>query len=122
MARTPPKHLKSGQAAEDHALRYLTRHGLKLLTRNYRSPHGEIDLIMHERGTLVFVEVRYRRSTKFGLAAETVDARKQARLRATAEHYLLNIKGTSDQPCRFDVVTLGGNPVKGTVDWYPDAF
>jgi putative endonuclease len=122
MARMPAKHLQSGQAAEDHARRYLARRGLKLLTRNYRSPHGEIDLIMRERGTLVFVEVRYRRNARFGLAAETVDPRKQARLRATAEHYLMNTKGASDQPCRFDVVALGGDPTKGTITWYPDAF
>lgn len=122
MARMPAKQLQSGREAEDHARRYLARRGLKLLTRNCRSPNEEIDLIMRERDMLIFGEVRYRRNTQFGLAAETVDLRKQARLRATAEHYLMNTKGTSDKPCRFDVVALGGDPANGSINWYPDAF
>ncbi|KPK49907.1 MAG: hypothetical protein AMS22_12950 [Thiotrichales bacterium SG8_50] len=122
MARKPAKHLQSGLKAEDQAQRYLARRGLKLLTRNYRSPYGEIDLIMRDRNVLVFVEVRYRRDARFGLAAETVDSRKQARLRATAEHYLINTKGACEHPCRFDVVALAGDPAKGSLNWYPDAF
>jgi len=122
MARMPAKHLQSGREAEDHARRYLARRGLKLVTRNYRSPYGEIDLIMRERDMLVFVEVRFRQNTEFGLAAETVGPRKQARLRATAEHYLMNTKGASDKPCRFDVVALAGDPTNGSINWYPDAF
>ena len=118
----PAKHLQHGQLAEDRAQRYLRKQGLKLVARNYRSPYGEIDLIMRQRETLVFVEVRYRCNQIFGLAAETVDWRKQKKLRSTAEHYLQSEKSSHDRPCRFDVISLSGNNRNGTIDWYPDAF
>ena len=118
----PAKHLQHGQQAEERARRYLCKQGLKLVTRNYRSPYGEIDLIMRERETLVFVEVRYRRNQAFGLAVETVDWRKQHKLRATAEHYLQNEKTSRDRPCRFDIMAISGDNKNGTIDWYPDAF
>ncbi|MEE8388193.1 MAG: YraN family protein [Acidiferrobacterales bacterium] len=118
----PAKHLQHGRLAEERARRYLRKQGLKLVVRNYRSPYGEIDLIMRERETLVFVEVRYRRHQAFGLPAETVDWRKQNKLRATAEHFLQNKKNLRDCPCRFDVMTISGDHKNGTIDWYPDAF
>jgi putative endonuclease len=95
---------------------------LRLIERNYRSPHGEIDLIMSEDPMLIFVEVRFRRNEKFGLAAETVDRNKQRKLHACAEHYLLHNKRLSNRPCRFDVVTLTGDPATGELRWYADAF
>lgn len=122
MARMPAKHLQHGQRAERRAQRYLRKQGLKLVTCNYRSPYGEIDLIMRQQEMLVFVEVRYRHSQIFGLAAETVDWRKQKKLRATAEHYLQNDKSSRDRPCRFDVISLSGDNRNGTINWYPDAF
>ncbi len=126
MARTPPKHLRQGQKAEAQAKRYLIKRGLKLVTRNYRSPYGEIDLIMREHDALVFVEVRYRQNQKYGLAGETVDYRKQNRIRATAEHYLLANQDCSDRPCRFDVIALSGNldgkMHENDVCWYINAF
>lgn len=118
----PAKHLQHGQKAEARAYRFLRKQGLALIARNYHSPYGEIDLIMRQQETLVFIEVRYRRNQAFGLAAETVDWRKQKKLRATAEHYLQNEKSSRDRPCRFDVVSLGGDNKNGTIDWYPDAF
>lgn len=118
----PARHLQHGQQAEERARRYLRKQGLKLVTQNYRSPYGEIDLIMRERETLVFIEVRYRRHKAFGLPAETVDWRKQRKLRATAEHYLQNNRKSGDRPCRFDVMTISGDHKNGTIDWYPDAF
>src|SRR3990170_8104422 len=90
MKRDSPTNLSRGRKAEDIACTRLQQAGLALAERNYRSPFGEIDLVMQERDTLVFVEVRYRARGDFGSAAETVDARKQARLRATAEHYRQN--------------------------------
>ena len=80
--------LRDGHAAETMACRHLEMHGLKLLERNVRSPYGEIDLVMRDGVSLVFVEVRRRGSERFGTPAETVGPRKQQRLRATAEHYL----------------------------------
>jgi putative endonuclease len=120
MARTPP-HLRDGSAAERRAEQHLRRQGLRLVARNVRSPFGEIDLVMHHGQVIVFVEVRYRRHTGFGDPVETVDRRKQGRLRASAEHYLRQL-ADGDRPCRFDVVTLSGDPKNGTIAWYQNAF
>ena len=83
-----PPHLSSGEAAEEAALRWLEQQGLGLVTRNYRCKAGEIDLVMQDGESLVFVEVRYRRHAGFGSAAESVGTAKQRRLRLAAEHYL----------------------------------
>jgi putative endonuclease len=115
-----------GRAAEDCACRYLQQRGLKLLERNYHCRLGEIDLIMHDAGTTVFVEVRYRKSAKFGSGAESIDARKQRKLFASATHYLQKNKQAANQPCRFDVISLtpgalhGNNP--NDIQWISNAF
>lgn len=96
------EHLRTGRAAEDWVLNHMERQGMQLLQRNYRSRFGEIDLIMQDEATVVFVEVRYRRSTTHGHAIETVDRRKQDRLRATANCYLTARRWRG--PVRFDVV------------------
>lgn len=116
-----PKRLK-GDAIERLACRHLERQGLTLIERNYRSPFGEIDLVMQHQGVVVFVEVRYRRHTRYGLPAETVDGRKQARLRATAEHYLQHDGRASNRPCRFDIVAVTDDPDGERLDWLQNAF
>ena len=113
------EHLEQGKTAEDKALSYLQRHGLRLLQRNYRSRGGEIDLIMQQAGTLVFVEVRYRKSSRFGSAAESVTAAKQHKLLNTASHFLQQ-RGM-DAPCRFDVVGISGSH-QTEIEWIRDAF
>jgi len=100
-------------------MRHLQRHGLKLLARNFRARGGEIDLIMQQARTLVFVEVRYRQSLKFGTPLETVTVSKQRRLIAAAAHYL-QTRGV-DLPCRFDVVGISGADQE-RIDWIRDAF
>lgn len=117
-----PINLSRGHNAEELACHRLQREGLRLSARNYRSPFGEIDLIMLERDTLVFVEVRYRSNADFGTPAETVDARKQARLRATAEHYLQNTPRASKKACRFDIVAITGNGEAGNFRWLQNVF
>jgi putative endonuclease len=89
--------------------------------RNYRSPYGEIDLIMRERDTLVFVEVRFRKTPDFGIPAETVDAREQAKLRAMAEHYLQRTPRASKKACRFDIVAISEDG-DDSLSWYRNAF
>jgi uncharacterized protein (TIGR00252 family) len=79
-----------GQWAEDLAAHHLRGLGLKELHRNYLCRGGEIDIIMQEKATLVFIEVRYRRSGLYGGARETLGARKKARLLRAASHYLLS--------------------------------
>lgn len=122
MTTGSPINLSRGHRAEILASVRLQQQGLRLAARNYRSPFGEIDLIMQERDTLVFVEVRYRSNTAFGSPAETVDARKQARLRATAEHYLQNTPRASKKACRFDIVAITGDGEDGNFRWLRDVF
>ena len=109
-----------GKDAETRAWHYLQARGLQLLQRNYRSKRGEIDLVMQDADSLVFVEVRYRRQTQFGSALESVDRRKQARLVACARHYMQAYPEVASQPCRFDVVSINGSP--GTIEWVRNAF
>lgn len=106
-----------GQAAEALAARYLESQGLQILTRNYRCRAGEIDLIAQQHDTLVFVEVRLRRSQRFGGAAESVDRPKQMRLLRAARHYLAG----RELRCRFDVLLLATlEPLQ--IEWLRDAF
>jgi putative endonuclease len=95
-----------GQAAEQAALEYLSRAGLTLVARNWRCRQGEIDLIMRDGDTLVFVEVRQRSSPGFGGAAASIGQAKQQRLLRSAQHYLQTLP--SVPPCRFDAICFDG--------------
>ncbi len=96
---------------------YLRQRGLRLIACNYRCRFGEIDLVMREAETLVFVEVRFRKSSRYGTPAETIDAHKQRRLAATASYYLR--EHPTNSPCRFDVLAVSGND---NIVWIRDAF
>ncbi len=82
----------SGALAEQVAAQYLLQQGLKLLQTNYRCRFGEIDLILQDGETCVFTEVRLRSQAAFGGAAASIDARKQAKLIRTAQHFLSGLK------------------------------
>jgi putative endonuclease len=112
----------SGAEAERLAQKHLEQAGLRLRERNYRSPFGEIDLVMEHGETLVFVEVRMRTRPEYGAPAETVDHRKQGRLRRTAEHYLQHEPRTSNRPCRFDIVAITQTREGERLEWLRDAF
>ena len=99
------------------AAKYLAQNGLALLEQNYHSRFGEIDLIMRDQHTLVFIEVRQRSSNRFGGALVSVDQRKQQKIILTAQHYL-SIH-PDDSPCRFDVVALDNDH---HIQWVKDAF
>ena len=112
-----------GDAGEARALAHLVRHGLTLVQRNYRvaagprARGGEVDLILRERdGTLVFVEVRLRKSTAYGGAAASIGATKQRRIVWAAQHFLRTLN--SQPPCRFDVVAIDGD----RLEWLRGAF
>lgn len=94
--------------AEGVARRYLEARGYRLLTQNYRTRRGEIDLVMRHGGTLVFVEVRQRSRSDYGGPAESIGARKRRRLRLAAQHYLAFRCRRPDPPARFDAVLLFG--------------
>ncbi len=106
-----------GSEKEQLGCRYLEGRGLRLVARNYRCRHGELDLVMRDGDTLVFVEVRFRRSTGFGGAASSVDGHKQQRLALAAGHYLQS--HPSPLACRFDVLAIGAGD---HINWIKDAF
>ncbi|MBB5212175.1 YraN family protein [Microbulbifer hydrolyticus] len=111
-----------GNRMEAIAERHLTNAGLRIVERNFRGRFGEIDLIARDGGTLVFVEVRYRRNRRFGGAGVSVDFRKQRKLLTTANGYLQYRK--IDCPCRFDVITIerGDHKESLDIDWIQNAF
>jgi putative endonuclease len=106
-----------GAQAEDQALRFLLGQGLKLKQRNYACRLGEIDLILLDGKTVVFVEVRMRSTRSFGGAAESITARKRGRLVAAARHYLAHQLTTP--ACRFDAVLIERD---GALEWIRDAL
>lgn len=122
-ARTSrPRQLTSkqtGDAWESAARDWLQSKGLHFIAANVHERGGEIDLIMREGNTIVFVEVRYRRSAQFGGAAASVIRSKQHKLLQTARLWLARHNGSFDTvDCRFDVLAFTGNDV----EWFKDAF
>lgn len=111
-----------GARVEALARDFLQRHGLTAVAANANYRGGELDLVMRDGDTLVFVEVRYRRSTAFGGAAASVDAGKRRRLVLAAELFLAAHRDLARLPCRFDVVAAYGDPEAPTFDWLRDAF
>jgi putative endonuclease len=112
-----------GDDAEERALAYLQAQGLRLAQRHYRTPGrggGEIDLVMWEGATLVFVEVRARRSRSHGEAAATVNHTKQRRIVYAAQHYLRRF--VQWPACRFDVVTVEPGAQSLDIQWFKAAF
>jgi putative endonuclease len=109
----------NGKQAEHWAADFLQQQGLKLVTQNFHSRFGEIDLIMQDAGVLVFIEVRQRCNTDFGGAIASIDRHKQQRLIRAAQYYLAKLGHTP--PCRFDVVLMddaGGR----NAQWIRNAF
>lgn len=113
----------SGQRAERLALAHLEARGLALVAQNFRCRTGEIDLVMQVAGTLVFVEVRSRRSSRFASPLESVDFRKRGKLVRTANFFLVVHKAFRHHAVRFDVVSVEG-PSDGVyrLKWVRDAF
>lgn len=103
---TPTEKQQIGRNAEDESLAFLQQQGLKFVTRNFNCRFGEIDLIMMDGDTLVFVEVRKRKNQHFGGAAGSVTTAKQRKIINTAQFYLQRYKTTP--PCRFDVMAWDG--------------
>ena len=111
-----------GKWAESVAQSYLRAKGFETLNENYRCRHGELDLVMRDGSTIVFVEVRYRKSSRYGSSAESITTAKQQRLIATARHYLQHTQLREGIPCRFDVVAISNDPKNFEIDWIKDAF
>lgn len=114
---------KSGKDAELQALKYLQQQGLRLLAQNWLCKRGELDLVMLDGDTVVFVEVCYRKHAQWGGALASIDGRKRQKLILAAQYFLLKEHRWSDSPCRFDVVAMESTPA-GLADltWLKDAF
>lgn len=112
-----------GSLCERRAESFLRKHGLKTLVRNFQCRSGEIDLVMLDGTTLVFVEVRFRKPNRFTSAVASVDSRKQIKLTRAARQFLGQHTAYADHPARFDVVGLDGpNSDEFTIQWLQDAF
>lgn len=111
-----------GAECERAAERALASAGLVPLTRNAGYRLGELDLVMRDGDTLVFVEVRQRRSSDFGGALASVDRHKRRRLVRAAQLFLARHPALAQAPCRFDVVALSGEPARPDLEWVRNAF
>jgi putative endonuclease len=113
---------RSGTHWEKTAESFLRTQGLELLHRNFSSRFGEIDLIMQDRQTVVFVEVKYRRNARHGSGADAVTFHKQGRISRTASWYLAKNPRRAEQVCRFDVISI--DPARGDqgINWIKGAF
>ncbi len=112
-----------GRMAEDMALRYLQKHDLALLARNFRSRFGEIDLIMRENNTIIFVEVRSRKNSAFLHPVETIDNSKRNKIRKTSQVFMQKTSVLNHCNWRFDVITLIGRSEHGMkIEWFKGAF
>jgi putative endonuclease len=115
-----PRHAV-GKAGEEAAVQYLRQHGYRILERNYRCRFGEIDLIARDGSILAFVEVKTRRSQKYGPAAAAVTLQKQRHLIKASQAYLIQRK-KADELCRFDVVTVELDAQQPHIELIKDAF
>ena len=104
-------------ASERLAADYLSQSGFTILHSNYTCKGGELDLVCDDSGTIVFVEVRARASSRFGTPEETISFTKRRRLVHAATHYLATQR-VGDRPCRFDVIAIED----GKITHLRDAF
>ena len=110
-------HLLRGEKSEQLACEFLLKQGLQSIEKNFSCKYGELDLIMRDIQTLVIVEVRFRKSSKFGGALESITHKKQSRIMATTQYYLQ--KNKINSPIRFDVITMSND---ADINWIKNAF
>lgn len=119
---------RRGRGAQVEALAraYLERHGLRAVAANASFRFGELDLVMLDGDTLVFVEVRYRRegasARGFGGGAASIDANKRRKIVAAADTFLQSHRAYARAMCRFDAVVASGDPAAPAFEWLRDAF
>ena len=120
--RTTPSRRARGDEIEALAREHLRGHGLLPVAANARYRDGELDLVMRDGDTLVFVEVRYRRSAAFGGGTASIDAGKIRRIVQAASRFLAAHREHANAPCRFDVIDASGDPASPRLVWLRDAF
>ena len=112
----------TGKDAELRACQYLTEQGLELIEQNFHCRYGEIDLVMRDQQTIVFVEVRFRKSQGLVDGAESISATKQLRLIRSASYYLQKKKFSVAVPARIDVIAVTLNNMQHQFDWIRNAI
>ena len=96
-----------GDRGEEAAAKFLANKGYKILARQFRTPLGELDLVARDGGTLVFVEVKTRRSLRFGLPSDAVGVTKQRKIIRSSMWYIgAELNNSETPPCRFDVIEI----------------
>ena len=123
MKKTDNKHnkVKSGLFGQEKAEYFLKDKGMALIAANFRTPSGEIDLIMQDDDYIVFVEVKYRRGTEYGLPGESVNLLKQRRIKKSALYYIMKYP-VHNQDFRFDTVEILDTPEGLLINHIEDAF
>lgn len=113
--------IKVGRTAEDVVLNYLKRRGFTIIARNVSFPFGELDLVASLKGTMVFIEVKYRKNNAFGFPYEAVSQKKQRKIILAAKAFLKDRPGAMPH-CRFDVISLSGDLTTPSIEHIEDAF
>jgi putative endonuclease len=112
---------EKGRIGEVLAVDFLEKQGIKILTRNFQCPIGEIDLVAQDGRTLLFIEVKYRADASRGLPQESVTYAKQRKLTRLAQWYLKRYR-LEGQPARFDVIAIIGDSKGPRINWIVNAF
>jgi len=107
-----------GDMGEEKARNFLKKNNIKILETNFKCKLGEIDIIAKDSSSLIFIEVKYRKSDKFGAPFETVTRHKQRKIILTAQLYLQKHPKLANKACRFDVISIHQNDI----NWIQDAF
>lgn len=105
----------TGRSGEQIAVKYLKSKGYMILDTNYRSRHGEIDVVCMRKDTLIFVEVKSRKNLSFGLPRGAVTYRKQQSIIYTAQYYIFR-NALVDIPVRFDVIEVVDGKVTSHIE------
>ncbi len=113
---------QSGKRAEEIATNFLIKQGIKIVSRNFHSRFGEIDLVGLDKQILIFFEVRFRKNEHFLSAIETIDQHKCNKIIITSEYYLNQHKKYQSYLCRYDVITITGDLNKPVIEWIINAF
>lgn len=109
-----------GIKGEELAVRFLKKKGYRIISRNFKTPIGEVDIIAHDENILVFIEVKTRSDDSFGRPFEAVNHRKKEKLKKVALYYLKHHR--NDMPLRFDVLSIEMDGEKSTIEHIVDAF
>lgn len=100
-----------GDAEEEIACEFLGKNGYNIVERNFRCKIGEIDIIARNEDYLVFIEVKYRSSNRYGEPEYSINKRKQSKIYRAAQFYMMQKGLSMDTPVRFDVVTILGDHI-----------